>query len=129
MPPRVNQQETQQESMPLYFYHATPSVNARSIALRGLQPRSVGGAGPYLCMSGIESGATTLGRAASDIIFRVASWNLDRASWQRVGAGLNEWRSTAAIPPQGLEFRRYLGSVEQQRWRPASEYSQTAANW
>lgn len=111
-----------QVTLPQYFYHATPKKNARAIAQNGLQARSVGGQeGAYLCMSGVESGATTLGRAASDIVFRVASSNLDPQSWTKSGAGKEEWRSTADVPGASLEYRRYLGNAEQKTWRPTSD--------
>ncbi len=108
--------------MPTYLYHATPKTNAQSILDTGLQPRSVGGEETtYLCMSGTESGATTLGRAASDIIFRVNFSNLDAKSWSKSGAGKQEWRSKEGIDKDLLEYRRYLGKESQKTWRKRSQ--------
>ena len=109
-------------SMPTYLYHATPKTYAQSILDTGLQPRSVGGEETtYLCMSGTESGATTLGRAASDIIFRVKSSNLDVKSWSKRGAGKQEWRSKEGIDKDLLEYRRFLGNESQKTWRKRSQ--------
>ncbi len=109
--------------MPEYLYHSTPKPNAASIASSGLQPRSVGGEEiAYLCMSGTESGAVTLGAQASDIIFRVQSSELNSDGWSERGAGKKEWRSTEGILAKDLEYRRNLGSSSQQTWRPASNY-------
>ena len=109
--------------MPPYLYHATPEGNAGSIARNGLEPRS-GGGEKYLSMSGTEQGATTLGRQASDIIFRVNTKNLDLSLWCRAGAGENEWRGTETIVPRYLEYRRNLGSSVQRTWRSAANYPQ-----
>jgi hypothetical protein len=110
-------------SMPTYLYHATLKIYAQSIADNGLQPRSVGGEKTkYLCMSGTESGATTLGAQASDIIFRVKSLNLNASSWSKRGAGKQEWRSTEGIDRDFLEYRRNLGTESQKTWRPASSF-------
>lgn len=109
--------------IPKYLYHATPKLNAASIATTGLKPRSVGGEdAAYLCMSGKESGAVTLGNQASDIIFRVDSAHLNAESWSERGAGKSEWRSTDSIPPEHLEYRRNLGNSSQKTWRKASVY-------
>ncbi|MBN3895955.1 MAG: DUF4157 domain-containing protein [Nostoc sp. NOS(2021)] len=116
--------EETQVTLPPYFYHATSKANARAIAQNGLQPRSVGGQqGTYLCMSGVRNGATTKERAASDIIFRVKSSNLNAQSWTKQGAGTEEWRSTAGVPGNLLEYRRYLGNDQQKAWRPTSDTS------
>jgi len=107
--------------MPKHLFHATPKTNAQGILDTGLQPRSVGGAETsYLCMSGTEDGATTLGRAASDIIFRVESSDLDAKSWSKSGAGKQEWRSTEGIDKDLLEYRRFLGNKSQKTWRKRS---------
>ena len=109
--------------MPKYLYHATPRLNAESIARNGLEPRSVGGeSAAYLCMSGKESGAVTLKNQASDILFRVDSANLNAEAWSERGAGKSEWRSTDGIPPVHLEYRRNLGNASQKTWRKASVY-------
>lgn len=111
--------------MPPYLYHATPEGNAQSITQNGLEPRSVGGEErPYLSMSGTLQGATTLGRQASDIIFRVQSVNLNANLWSQRGAGNNEWRGTEVIAPQFLEYRRNLGNSTQTQWRAVNLYPQ-----
>ena len=109
--------------MPKYLYHATPKLHAASIAKSGLEPRSAGGEETaYLCMSGKESGAATLGSQASDIIFRAESANLNAEAWSERGAGKSEWRSADGIPPEHLEYRRNLGNASQKTWRKASVY-------
>ena len=109
--------------MPICLYHATPKVHAQSIVTNGLKPRSVGGEEiAYLCMSGTEVGAVTLGSQASDIIFRVKSSKLKSGDWSERGAGKNEWRSTIDIPGNDLEYRRNLGDPRQKTWRAANEY-------
>jgi hypothetical protein len=106
--------------MPKYLYHATPKSNADSIAKHGLKPRSVGGkVSEYLCMSGSESGARTLGGRANDIIFRVKFSSLNASSWSKTGAGKDEWRSTEDINADHLEYRRNLGTPTQRTWRKA----------
>jgi len=111
--------------MPPYLYHATPKGNGASIAKSGLQPRSVGGSKTtYLCMSGAEAGAATLGSQASDIIFRVETSKLNAASWSESGAGKKEWRSTDTIAASALEYRRNLGNATQKTWRGALLYPQ-----
>lgn len=107
--------------MPTYLYHATPKENAASIARNGLQTRS-GQDEAYLCMSGSEQGATTLGRRANDIIFRVKSSSLNALSWNYSGAGKEEWRSDVGIPAADLQYRRFLGNSIQKTWRKASLY-------
>ncbi len=103
--------------MPKYLYHATPKLNAASIAKNGLQPRSVGGEDTaYLCMSGKESGAVTLGSRANDIIFRAESAKLNAESWREIKTNA-EWRSKDGIPPEHLEYRRNLGDASQKTWR------------
>lgn len=116
-------------TMPAHLYHATPAIYAASIAATGLQPRSVGGGAvsPYLCMSGTESGAATLGSNSSDIIFRVKSSNLNASKWIKSGAGKAEWRSTDTIPAVHLQYRRrmakrVLGKPIPNQWRNASLY-------
>lgn len=114
-------------ALPRYLYHATRRQNAESIAREGLKPRSVGGSeGSYLCMSGTESGAKTLGSQASDIIFRVSRDYLDAGSWSKQGAGKQEWRSTETIPADHLECRRNLGSAQQRAWKAASALLKTS---
>jgi len=111
--------------MPPYLFHATPKENAGSIAGTGLQPRSVGGSTTkYLCMSGVESGAATLGARANDVIFRVATSKLSAANWKEHGAGKKEWRSTDSVPAAALEYRRNLGTPDQKKWRSAVQYPQ-----
>jgi len=108
-----------------YYYHATPKKNGASIAENGLKPRSVGGeATSYLCMSGTESGAITLGSQASDIIFRADRSELESENWRKVGAGKDEWRTSDqdGIPNTKLEYRRNLGTNSQKTWRSASDY-------
>ncbi len=114
--------EVEQPQLPRYLYHATAFGNAVSIARNGLQARSVGGSEvPYLCMSGELSGATTLERRASDIIFRVSSDKLDRKIWSKSGAGKSEWRSTSGVNKGKLEYRRFLGTKEQLQWKSAAD--------
>ncbi len=109
--------------MPTYLYHATLKENAASIARTGLQPRSKGGQEEaYLCMSGSEQGATTLGRRANDVIFRVKSSSLNALTWNYAGAGKEEWRSDIGIPAADLQYRRNLGTPIQKTWRSASLY-------
>jgi RNA:NAD 2'-phosphotransferase (TPT1/KptA family) len=109
--------------MPKYLYHATSEKNGEAIAKDGLQPRSKGGQpGAYLCMSGSEKGATTLGAQASDIIFRVDRSKLIASSWNKRGAGKEEWQSKEGIPAASLEYRRNLGNEVQKTWRKASLY-------
>jgi hypothetical protein len=109
---------------PIYFYHATPKKNANAIAQDGLKARSgKKQEEPYLCMSGTEAGATTLGSSASDIIFRVATSNLDIQLWSKTGAGKEEWRGYENIPGNLLEYRRNLGKPAQKKWRWTSDKS------
>lgn len=112
--------------MPVYLYHATTKANAKFIIGRsgtGLEPRSVGGEeDKYLCMSGTEKGAATLGAQASDVILRVKSADLDADTWSERGAGKKEWRSTEGVPKDKLEYRRNLGTPEQIRWRSYLEW-------
>ena len=109
--------------VPTYLYHATSNLHAATIAIGGLEARSVGRAAEaYLCMSGTEAGARTLQGKASDIIFRVKGSSLDVASWSQRGAGQNEWRSTEGIAAASLEYRRNLGTATQTTWRSASVY-------
>jgi RNA:NAD 2'-phosphotransferase (TPT1/KptA family) len=106
------------DDLPAYLYHATPRETLPLVAEGGLKALSVGGSDkPYLCMSGVEDGATTLQRRASDIVFRVASSRLNAQDWKQSGAGKQEWRSFNGIPPGLLEYRRFLGTTEQKTWR------------
>jgi hypothetical protein len=106
-------------AMPPYLYHATTKDNAPGISKTGLEPRSVGGkeAGKYLCMAGAESKASTLGRAATDVIFRLKTTGLDESKWRQIGPN-QEWRCDEAVSPDLLEYRRNLGSAIQKSWRP-----------
>ena len=110
-----------------YLYHAAPCTVAGLIIEGGLQPRSgkKDGSEPlYLCMSAKESGATTLRRQGSDIIFRVLFSTLDK-SWKKTGAGSAEWRGYETLDKSRLEFRRYLGTAAQKKWKPASAWNGT----
>jgi RNA:NAD 2'-phosphotransferase (TPT1/KptA family) len=91
--------------LPKHLYHATPLKFAEAIATGGLQPRS--GAPAYLCMSGKLSGATTLGRQSSDIVFRVETTQAMNADWVPQGAGKAEWRSKEGIAADCLKYVRY----------------------
>jgi RNA:NAD 2'-phosphotransferase (TPT1/KptA family) len=103
--------------MPTYLYHATAKENVLSIKASGLEPRSVGGSPvKYLCMSGTESGAITLGNKASDVKLRVKCSELNISEWSESGAGKKEWRSDKGISSDKLECRRNLGSEEQKKW-------------
>ena len=96
------------EAFPPFLYHAAPKDIAALIMTGGLEVRSECVEGKRLCMSGIESGATTLKRQASDVVFRVDTSKLDRAAWDKRGAGKVEWRSAAGIAPEQLQWKRFL---------------------
>lgn len=107
--------------IPDFLYHAAPLEAALKIANTGLKPMSKGGRPKaYLCMSAVEEGATTLQRKASDIVFRVAGAKLNKSEWEKSGAGKEEWRSEKEIDKGLLECRRFLGTAEQKKWKPAS---------
>ena len=110
--------------MPDYLYHATPKTNAQGIVDNGLEPRSVGGEDTkYLCMSGTEDGAVTLGARANDVIFRVNSSLLTAGLWGERGAGKKEWRGTEKISADFLEYRRNLAKTGfETAWRDKNEY-------
>jgi hypothetical protein len=96
-------------SLPAKLYHATPIENAINITEVGLQPRSGPDADKYISMSGKETGATTLSRKASDVVFRVKSNDLDKTKWKKQGAGSNEWRGTESIDKSSLEYCFFTG--------------------
>ncbi len=110
--------------MPTTLYHATTKKWAPKIAKKGLVPLSKDrkDGETYLCMSAKESGATTTGRAASDVVFRVKFSALKANNWSKSGAGKAEWRSTDSIPAAKLYWRRFLGTKEQLEWRKASDF-------
>lgn len=100
--------------LPPYLYHAAPRKNARVIAGAasvGLEQRSGPVGAKYLCMSGVEAGATTLGRAARDVVFRVNTVHLTAGNWRLEGAGRAEWRGTEDIPKANLEWRWFLNDA------------------
>lgn len=100
---------------PAYLFHAAPKDVAPLILRGGLEARSASelGSGSYLAMSAQESGATTLNRASSDIVFRVNTSTLMRDNWRNWGAGQAEWRgisgtgASIVVPGSDLEWRRY----------------------
>jgi hypothetical protein len=111
--------------MPTHLYHATSSEIAILVAKNGLQCRSKGNKGDdtlYLCMSAVESGATTLQRKANDVIFRATYADLNSSAWKATGAGEKEWRGTEPIGADKLMYRRYLGSASQKTWREVSVF-------
>jgi ribosomal protein S18 acetylase RimI-like enzyme len=95
-----------------YLYHAAPKKWVATIQQEGLKPFS-GTDDKYLCMSAKESGATTLGRAASDVVFRVSTKLLNPDLWEKAGRGEAEWRGKEAIAPQNLDQRPFLKKVWQ----------------
>lgn len=95
-----------------YLYHAAPKKWVATIQQEGLKPFS-GTDDKYLCMSAKESGATPLGRAASDVVFRVSTKLLDPDLWEKAGRGEAEWRGKESIPPQNLDQRPFLKKVWQ----------------
>ena len=103
--------------IPQYLYHAAPLSVFLLIKAGGLKALSKGGKnGTYLCASSDLNGATTLGRRANDVIFRIDTTG--DLLWYQEGAGQAEWRKNSGVGVISLTCRRYQAKVgHHQQWR------------